>query len=262
MAERYAALVLAGQRAGQVNPLAAAAGVSHKCLIPVGGVPLIAHVVGRLAGMAEIAPILVSVEPDAVPAVAAAIARHVPGADVAFRPAADNLAASVLDALAGHDGPAIITTADHVLLSAEAVRAVEAALDAGADAVAALARREAVLAQHPEAQRRFYELRDGGWSNCNLYALSGARALKAVEIFREGGQFAKNPGRLVTAFGLLNILLARYGLLTMDGLMARVSRRFGLRFRAVEIDDGRQAIDVDNERTYAIVEQLYARPKQ
>ena len=29
-------IILAGQRAGVVNPLAARAGVSHKCLVPIG----------------------------------------------------------------------------------------------------------------------------------------------------------------------------------------------------------------------------------
>ena len=37
-------IVLAGQRAGVVNSLAARAGVSHKCLAPIRGRPLIAHV--------------------------------------------------------------------------------------------------------------------------------------------------------------------------------------------------------------------------
>ena len=37
-------ILLAGQRAGVVNPLAARAGVSHKCLAPIRGRPLIARV--------------------------------------------------------------------------------------------------------------------------------------------------------------------------------------------------------------------------
>ena len=37
-------LVLAAQRAGVVNPLAERAGVSHKCIVPICGKPLIVHV--------------------------------------------------------------------------------------------------------------------------------------------------------------------------------------------------------------------------
>lgn len=38
--------------------------------------------------------------------------------------------------------------------------------------------------------------------------------------------------------------------------MKRLSRRFGVKLRAVILADGAHAIDVDNERTYAIVDQL------
>ena len=43
------AIVLAAQRAGRLDPLAERAGVSHKCLVPIGGVPLITHVLTTLA---------------------------------------------------------------------------------------------------------------------------------------------------------------------------------------------------------------------
>ena len=42
-------LVLAAQRAGVVNPLAERAGVSHKCIVPICGKPLIVHVMDALA---------------------------------------------------------------------------------------------------------------------------------------------------------------------------------------------------------------------
>ncbi|MFC7554928.1 hypothetical protein ACFQU7_25930 [Pseudoroseomonas wenyumeiae] len=42
------ALVLAGSRAGAADPMAMAAGVSHKALLPVGGVPMLARVLEAL----------------------------------------------------------------------------------------------------------------------------------------------------------------------------------------------------------------------
>ena len=41
-------IVLAAQRGGRLDPLAAEAGVSHKCLVPIGGRPLLAHVLEAL----------------------------------------------------------------------------------------------------------------------------------------------------------------------------------------------------------------------
>jgi hypothetical protein len=36
----FTAIILAAQRAGQLDPLAAEAGVSHKCLVPIVGAGL------------------------------------------------------------------------------------------------------------------------------------------------------------------------------------------------------------------------------
>src|SRR6187549_2797825 len=59
------AIVLAGQRRGAINPLAARAGVSHKCLVPIAGKPLVAHVLATLVTLPGLAEIRISVEPEA-----------------------------------------------------------------------------------------------------------------------------------------------------------------------------------------------------
>jgi CTP:molybdopterin cytidylyltransferase MocA len=64
------AIVLAGQRRGAVNPLAARAGVTHKCLAPIAGKPLLAHVLEALAATPALAEIRISVEPEAEPELA------------------------------------------------------------------------------------------------------------------------------------------------------------------------------------------------
>ena len=131
-------------------------------------------------------------------------------------------------------------------------------LAGGDDVVVALARKEDVLAAHPQGQRRFYKFRDGEFSNCNLYGLS-RRGLGLAETFREGGQFAKNPMRIARAVGFLNLLLLRFGLVSLDKAMKRLGRRFKVRASAVVLADGAHAIDVDNQRTYDIAAQLLDR---
>ena len=44
----FTIIVLAAQRGGRLDPLAAEAGVTHKCLVPIGGRPLLAHVLAAL----------------------------------------------------------------------------------------------------------------------------------------------------------------------------------------------------------------------
>jgi len=245
-------IILAGQRVGQINPLAEAFGVSHKCLVPIAGRPLIAHVLDTVRGTPGISDVRVVIEPELFAQIARLGGGH-PVECIAARP---NLADSVAAGMAGIDGPVIITTADNVNLSKAALSAMRTALSNGADVAIAMTRREDVLAAHPEGQRRFYRFRDGKYSNCNLYALGGAQALKAAEAFRGGGQFAKSAKRIVDAFGLANLLLFLSGAVSLAGAMRRVGRRFGLRIVPVVLGDGRHAIDVDNARTYRIAETL------
>lgn len=255
-AARFTIIVLAAQREGRLDPLAAEAGVSHKCLVPIGGRPLLAHVLGALAGIDGVDSVRIAVEPGAADALSPiALASGLP---VAFVDSADNIADSVYAAAEGAQGPVVITTADNVLLTARAVRQVADRLLGGDDTVVALARKEDVLFAHPQGQRRFYRFRDGEYSNCNLYGLS-RRGLELAETFREGGQFAKNPMRIARAFGLVNLVIMRFGLISLDAAMKRLGRRFGIRASALVLADGAHAIDVDNPRTYSIAAELLDR---
>lgn len=252
----FTIIVLAAQRGGRLDPLAAEAGVTHKCLVPIGGRPLLAHVLGALAEVGNVASVRISVEAGAEERLRPiALASGLP---VTFMVAADNIADSVYAAAQGADGPVVVTTADNVLLTPAAVRELAARLIAGDDAVVALARKEDVLFAHPQGQRRFYKFRDGEFSNCNLYGLS-RRGLGLAETFREGGQFAKNPMRIARAFGLINLVILRFGLVTLAGAMKRLGRRFGVRASALVLADGAHAIDVDNQRTYDIAAELLDR---
>ncbi len=248
-------IVLAAQREGLLDPLAEEAGVTHKCLVPISGRPLLAHVLEALVPVGLVARIRISVEPGSEAGLRS-ILDSVPGqGPIDFVPAETTITDSVYAATAGISGPFIVTTGDNVLLTAAAIQEVIDRLEAGDDAVVALARREDVLSAHPEGQRRFYRFTDGSYSNCNLYGLS-SRGLALAEAYRSGGQFAKNPIRILRAVGLVNLILLRYRLLSLPKAMKRLGRRFGVRASAVLLKDGAHAIDVDNARTYSIAAQL------
>ena len=256
VAERFTIIILAAQRNGTLDPLAAEAGVTHKCLVPIAGLPLLAHVLSALGEVGDIDSIRISVEDGAADRLRPVAA--LTGLPITFVTAADNIADSVYRAAEGASGPVIVTTADNVLLTPAAVRQVMDKLAAGTDTVVALARKEAVLAAHPQGQRRFYRFRDDEYSNCNLYGLS-RKGLKLAEAFREGGQFKKNPMRIARAFGFFNLLLLRFAMVTLDSAMKRLSRRFRVSVAAVVLADGAHAIDVDNRRTYDIAAELLDR---
>jgi GTP:adenosylcobinamide-phosphate guanylyltransferase len=252
----FTILILAAQREGRLDPLAAEAGVSHKCLVPIGDRPLLAHVLEAFAGLQGIDGVRISVEAGAEQALSPiAMASGLP---ISFVASAGTITDSIYAAAAGGDGPLVITTADNVLLTPAAVRQVADRLAGGDDTVIAIARKEDVLSAHPQGQRRFYKFRDGEFSNCNLYGLS-RRGLELAETFRDGGQFAKNPMRIARAFGVFNLILLRYGLLTLDRATQRLGRRFGVRVSTLVLEDGAHAIDVDNRRTYDIAAELLDR---
>jgi len=252
-------LILAGRRPGTVDALAAAHGVSDKCLVPVAGRPMIAHVLAGAAASGA-GRIFVSTHHEALaddiddPAVAAL------GDRLTIVPAADNLADSVLAVIDLAIFPLLITTADNCLLTPETIAEIDREVTRlGAEAGVALARREDVLAVHPEGQRRFYEFSDVAVSNCNAYWIGHRGALRAAEAFRGGGQFVKKPIRVMQAFGLVNLLRFRFGLGPIHHIFRRVSRQLKVDVAPLLVSDGRTAIDVDNDRSLRVTEVLMAR---
>lgn len=252
-------LVLAGKRDGKLDPLAERAGVSHKAVVPIAGRPLIGHVLQTLEAAWDDAKILISIHDPSVLEDVEEVKRLKSAGRLEMTMAQHGIVESVEAAAAQGGFPLLITTGDNVLTTVDALRAVNAAgHDRGADAVLGLARREDIQAAHPDGQRKFYEFKDIAIANCNIYWLRNEKSLQAAEAFRDGGQFIKTPGAIRKAFGLWNLIRFRFRMDTLYGAMDRLSKRFGVRVIAHVLDDGRLAIDVDNERTYRVTEELLA----
>ena len=251
-------LILAGRRPGAIDLLAATHGVADKCLVPVAGRPMIAHVMSS-AAKTPARQIFVSTHhlgllADLDDPVVELLADR-----LIVVPAADNLADSVLAVAGVARFPLLITTADNCMLTPETIAEIAAeARRLDADAGVALARREDVFAVHPEGQRRFYEFSDVAVSNCNAYWIGDPGALKAAEAFRGGGQFVKKPLRVMQAFGLINLLRFRFGLGPIHHIFARISRHLNVEIAPLLISNGATAIDVDNERSLRVTEALLA----
>ena len=257
---KVTALVMAGKRSGALDPLAERAGVSQKAVVPVNGVPMIERVVRQVAACELVGAIrVVAHETDeiaALPGVAALIEQG----RLTFAEGKFNLVDSVFSGAEGAEFPLLITTADNCLVTPEGyAEFANKCLAATADAAAALARKEDVQAADPQGQAKFYQFRDGGYSNCNMYWLRSPDAVKAAEIMREGGQFVKFPRRIIKAFGLMNLIRFRLGTGTKEKLFAQVSRRFGIKMVPVVVSDGHYAIDVDNFRTFEVTEKILKR---
>ena len=112
----YTALIMAASRKNEINPLAAANGVSHKCLMDMDGEPMIDIVLRSLTGSSHIGDVIISIDnPDALkeaPGVQAGIAEG----RVIVAESGDNPYISVLDALDDPSlFPVIVSTGDNAL---------------------------------------------------------------------------------------------------------------------------------------------------
>ncbi len=257
-------VILAGKRDGKLDPLAAAAGVTHKCNVPIQGKPLLQWVLEGVADGWPDAPIWVSIHDPAVIADVPGVAELTAAGRLHMSVSRDGIVESIEAVIeqGTNPFPMLITTGDNVLVTAEEIRAIhDFGMREGAGAVIAIAEKSSILAEHSEAQRRFYEFKDMAISNCNAYWLRDAASFRAAEAFRGGGQFIKTKGRIAQAFGILNLIRFRLGWSTVDGAMAAISRRFKVKIRAFLLTEGAYAVDVDNERTYKIAEMLLTKRK-
>lgn len=258
-------LVLAGKRDGKLDPMAADAGVTHKCRVPICGKALLQWVLEAAIPAFPDTKILISIHDPAVIADLPGVVDLQASGRLMIFQAQIGIVESVEYAAAQSGDaswPLMITTADNVLVTAELMRDVHAEAMAGeGDAVVVLSTREAIHAAHPEGQRRFYEFSDAGVSNCNLFWLRNVQALKAAEAFRQGGQFIKTKGRIAKAFGIVNLIRFRLGRWTMATAFRAISGALKTRVVPYMTTDGAYAVDVDNPRTYAVAEILLKQRK-
>lgn len=244
------ALVLAGRRRGGPDPMAAAAGVSHKALLPVAGVPMLLRVVSALRGAPSVGRVAVCVE---APGETLSGLGGLEG--VALRTASDSPAASAAAALAEFGAPLLVATADHALLTADMVEHFVRAAPPGAAAVAALARSETVLAAYPGARRTWLRFRGGAFSGCNLFLLAEAEgAGRAVAFWRRVEEARKRPLAMAWALGPLAVLRFALGRLALRDALDALGRRCGARLAAVEMPFADAAVDVDKPEDLALAE--------
>lgn len=261
---RYTALVLAASR-GNLDPLAQAGGVSHKCFIDIAGEPMLRRVVRAVAESGRFARIIVAIEEEAM-AEAREILGPVPGAeDILYVPSKDNIATSVAAATAAHPDalPLVITTGDNALHTAEMVAHFCDALGplaaTGYDGAIGLTPARYILDKYPGETRAFHRFRDGAFSSCNIYALMTARAVeRGPAIFRTGGQFGKKPKRLIGAFGLLAFLVYKSRQVSLPVFLRLLGRAIGIKTAPVLMPFAEGPIDVDRMQDWELANRIVA----
>jgi GTP:adenosylcobinamide-phosphate guanylyltransferase len=245
----FPVFLLAGRR-GPIDPVAQYAGVSHKILVPVAGVPMIVHVVRSLRAVPRIKRIVISLDDPTILDGLAEI-RMLADAGVlsVHHTQGRSPSESVLqyfNSQAVHE-PLIITTADHPLLTAEMAEHFCAAVAASeADVVVGVVAKSFFRARYPESKRSFIPLRGESFCGTNLFALRTPRAAAAAAFWNHAGQFRKRPWRLISTFGLTTLVLLALRRLDLAVAIPRVARVLGVSIDVVQMPFAECAIDVDN----------------
>ena len=229
-------------------------------MVPVLGEAMVGRVLRAADEAFPDSPLYLSIEDFALAADEPTVKRLFQAGRLTPVAARHNLVDSLMEATRVAGFPLLITTADNVLMTVEGLHSIaKRGSEPGTDGVIMMAREEDIAAAHPEGQRRFYRFRDGGFSNCNLFWITAESALHGSAMFRHGGQFAKKKSRAVRTLGLVALLLYVTRAVTLEGMLRHIGRRLGIRLVPLVTPDGRLAIDVDNERTHRVAEELLAR---
>jgi hypothetical protein len=254
----HTVLILAASR-GDLDPLARAGGVSHKCFIDIAGQPMLRRVVRAVLESGRAARTIVAIEPESM-AEAKAILASLPGAGALdYVPSRETIGASVAAVAGPEHLPLVITTGDNALHTAEMFAFFCDAL-AGVEEDGALGLTSAsyVLEKYPEGNRAFHRFRDGAFSSCNLYAILTPAGLDAARVFNSGGQFGKKPRRLIGAFGLWAFLLYKSRLFTLKTVLRALSRTVGVRTAPILMPFAEGPIDVDRQVDWDLANRIVA----
>lgn len=255
---KITAIVMAGSRPG-ADPLAAAAGVEWKALVPIAGRPMIDHVARTLVDHPHIARVIIMAQqPEAL--VADPRTKWL-GRDtkILFHASGAGISQSLLDWLEANPQslPVLVTTADNVLLDAAMIDAFMAGVG-DADIAAAMVERDVLMATYPESRRTWLKFRAGAWSGANLFWLGGQNAKRALQKWREIEQDRKKGWKIVLASGPGLLLGASLRLLSIHRAIARVGRKLGVDARIVPIPIPEACIDADKPEDVLLIEQIMA----
>lgn len=258
----YTALLMAGSR-GPTDPVASYCGISHKALADIAGEPMVEHVLRTLAAAREVARIIAVIEApaliEALPTARQLIAEGRLEVTTAA-PSPSQSVTKVLDAYSPY--PALVTTADHPLLTTAMITDFIAKIPPNVDVAALVAREDTIRAEYPETRRTYFRFSDEAISGCNLFALPTPRGRNAMTFWRKLEQDRKKPWKMAYSLGLGTLLNFALRRLTVDMTAAAIGKQADVRAALVRTRYAEAAIDVDKPDDLHLVTRIVTRRQQ
>ena len=259
MQEQFDAFITAGYDPDQLDRVSAAAGVAHKSLVPLVGMPMAWHVVRALTESDRIGEIVVvGIGPDEIDF--GVPVHHVPNQPSLW--ASQNAGLRKLRELNADDRYVIALSADIALLSGKIVnRFIEACEPFEHDVYWGIVRKDVMLAAFPESRRTYLPLREGSFCSSDLYLGRLSAGFHIQERIRYFIENRKNVLALVWKLGLptmFKFLLRRLAIADIVDVAYRIA---GVRGGPVVLPLAEAGMDVDKpEQLVQVREYLERNP--
>jgi len=254
------AIVLAGERCS-TDPLREFHGAACKALIKIDGQPMIHRVLDALTSSSQIADIWLSGPQQTSVDADDRLSRGLANGEITWRSPEATPSTSAFRVMSEIpvDRKCLLTTADHPLLDAEIIDTFcRESLATEADVVVGMAPYPLVHASFPMMKKTVLRFQDGEFCNCNLFAFLTPEGRKIADFWRKIENQRKKPIILIGLLGWWSVLRYRFGMLSRDEALARLSKKLGLKLKAVTLPYGHAAVDVDSISDFTLVEQKLA----
>ncbi len=257
MQEQFDAFITAGYDPDQLDRVSAAAGVAHKSLVPLVGMPMAWHVVRALTESDRIGEIVVvGIGPDEIDF--GVPVHHVPNQPSLW--ASQNAGLRKLRELNADDRYVIALSADIALLTGEIVdRFIEACEPFEHDVYWGIVRKDVMLAAFPESRRTYLPLREGSFCSSDLYLGRLSAGFHIQERIRYFIENRKNVLALVWKLGLptmVKFLLRRLAIVDIVDVAYRIA---GVRGGPVVLPLAEAGMDVDKPEQLVQVQEYLKR---
>lgn len=242
------AIVLAGDRT-KADSLIHHTDADSKAMIDLDGTPMVRRVLNSLRASRVVDSINLAGPEASEVATDEQLQRWVDTGEIKWSAPAASPSSSAYQVMQSLDAEesVLLTTADHPLLTPEIVDAFgRQSLADNVDVAVGLAPYALIAETYPGIKKTVLRFSDGDFCGCNLFAFITPEGRRAAKFWRRIEQERKKPLVVIGLLGWWAVIRYRLGLLSLEEALAKLSKRLGLRIRAVILPYANAAIDVDS----------------
>lgn len=248
VSHQLTAIVLAGDRT-KADSLINHTAAGSKAMIDLDGTPMVRRVLNSLRASRVVGKIRLAGPEASEVATDAELKAWVDNGEIQWSEPGISPSTSAYNAMRGLDAEdsVLLTTADHPLLTPEIVDAFgRQSLVDDVDVTVGLAPYALIAETYPGIRKTVLRFSDGDFCGCNLFAFITPEGRRAARFWRRIEQERKKPLVVIGLLGWSAVIRYRLGLLSLEEALAKLSKRLGLRIRAVILPYANAAIDVDS----------------